>query len=52
MSLTMRFISRRTLTGRNDTLDAQVISRKYFGENLGVCARWSAIEKVHRELFH
>lgn len=28
MSLTMRFISRCKLTGRNDTLDAQVISRK------------------------
>jgi len=52
MSLTMRFIGRCKLTGRNDTLDAQAISRKYFGENLGVCARRNAIENVHRERIH
>jgi hypothetical protein len=45
MSLTMRFIGRCKLTGRNDTLDAQVIPRKDFGENLGGCARRSAIKK-------
>jgi len=52
MCLTMRFVSRCRLTGRNDALDAQVISRKYCGENLGICARRNAIEKVHCELCH
>jgi hypothetical protein len=52
MSLTMRFVSRCKLAGRNDTLDAQVISRKYLGENLGVCARRHVIENIHRELIH
>jgi hypothetical protein len=44
MSLAMGSVRRCKLTSRDDTLDAQIVSREYFGENLDVCARWNGFE--------